>query len=443
MKKRLACSLAGTAALLCALWLGGVALTAAVTAPLLARQLMQLDEQVLARDPGGLLRLRLHCRYEVLERHLFREQGHIILQVEGVPRNFEVPVQVHHGFLRASGSADVSAAAEALAGAGSIFRSGFRAAAGFKAGIFPARFDLKFKLEGGYSPEYAPRSCRGRASSRPLRVSFSLHRGALGRISAYLDARELRAPWGCLDRFTAKTVTAPGEPGSLSCNGRGVEAEGALLQEAEAFRIELAGVKSQSGRTFRVDYAAAASGSRGRLRLAGSLGPFCAELPECQDMPEGADRPDLQKDAACASLSGYAALPGCSCNCSSGTGRKTLLDLTAAPAAAGRWFAAESGWLRLKRLDLEADYPGGPQGQEPVKFSLGAQGGFRLPRTENFLSSAGRIDGSLRVVFVPRSEGAERLLQAAGAEFFIKQGERYFVRLDLREGRMLLNGSAL
>lgn len=360
----------------CLFWLGGVALSAVRTSAALERELWQFNEQLSSSAPGGLLKLRLNSRYEVLDRHFFSEEGLLVLEIDDFPESFKVSTKIQHGFLYSRGRVDFSAAAANLLAVRGILDPGIKAFAEFKTGIFPRHFDLKLKFKGVYNQAWEARVCRGLRSGRPLQLDFFLHRQATGRISSYLNARELLAPWGCLSRFEAKTRSAPGHPGSLSFSGRGLEAPGMLFSELATFRVSLEAVPPQSGTTFRVDYAARGSGRHGSLNLSGSLGPF-----DMNSFKRAGS--DGCRDSACRGLSGNnnagncssdgedlgrsGSSPGsicagrCNCDCRGGgskcCGRMiSLLDLAANPQAAGLWFAKETATLRLEHFLLAADF---------------------------------------------------------------------------------------
>ncbi len=363
------------------------------------KSLAQLNVNLEKRHQSGSLLFGIKTSYEQLEKGFFSQRGNIVLKTDTSDKEYRIPMDVCHGFLRLQSKADLFHFLNNLfLKNGILERDHAKAIAKADVRLFPMNYTLKVESSGTYSKSYlAFDKKRAVDANNDTYASLTFHRSTFGTVSVSADASNIVTSSGAIGRVFVRDVYEENSDslGDIYTSLSDMNLHGTAFDELYGLRARVKGLSGRTADSFGINLKLIADTTKGH----GSA-----------DLSAG----DFSKDAI--EKSGG-----------------SIVEATASPLSLLQYLVPGSGYLKLNDLDFKVNFTS-PLGH--VKYHIAGKGGIKYPATNLSLSD---VNGRFSFKFKHVNDKGESIIDALGRNLFVKDGDGYRTDISITNGHLSFN----
>ena len=382
-----------------ALYGAGVWISGHYAGEIINKSLSQLNANLDKRHQAGSLMFGIKTSYEQLEKGFFSQKGNIVLKTSTSDKEYRIPVEVCHGFLRVQSKADLFHFLNNLfLKNGILERDSARAVAKADVRLFPMNYTLKVDGNGTYSKNYlAFDKKRAADADNDTRANLTFHRSTFGTVSVSIDASNIVTSEGVIGRVSVRDTYEENNDslGDIYAALSDMNLHGTAFDELYGLRARVQCIKGSTADGFGINLKLIAETTKGH----GSA-----------DLSAG----DFSKDAI---------------ENSGGS----VVEAATSPLSLLQYLVPGSGYLKLNDLDFKVNFTS-PLGH--VKYDIAGNGGIKYPSTSLSLSD---VNGRFSFKFKHVNDKGESIIDALGRNLFVKEGNGYRTDISISNGHLSFN----
>ncbi len=363
------------------------------------KALAQLNANLDKRHQSGSLMFDIKTSYEQLEKGFFSQKGNIVLKTSTSDKEYRIPVDVCHGFLRLQSKADFFHFLNNLfLKNGVLERDSAKAIAKADVRLFPLNYSLKVEGHGSYSKNYlAFDKKRAKDANNDTSASFTLHRSTFGTVSVNANASNIVTPNGLIGGVFIRDVYEEHEDslGNIYAALSDMNLHGTAFDELYALRAKVQCLKGSTADGFGINLKLMADTTKGHGSADLSAGDFSKSA--------------IEKSGG------------------------SIAEAATSPLSLLQYLVPGSGYLKLNDLDFKVNFTS-PLGH--VKYDIAGNGGIKYPSTDLSLSE---VNGKFTFKFEHVNDKGESVIDALGRSLFVKDGKGYRTDISIRNGHLSFN----